>query len=122
MTEHIDTTSAMGRMCLNILLAVYQGEREMVGEKTRDSLQCKIRRGERCGRLRYGFDLADDGVMLVENVGEQQAIGLMRSLRSQGLAYRAIAAELSARHIPAKQAATWSHAAIRQILNRKQAA
>jgi DNA invertase Pin-like site-specific DNA recombinase len=120
--DSVDTRSAAGRMVLNILLTVAQWERETIGERTSQALQFKISRGERCGRLRFGYDLADDGKTLISNEAEQQAIGLMHELRGQGLTYRAIAAELGARNIPAKQAATWSHAAVRQILNRKQAA
>src|SRR5205085_5180537 len=80
----IDTRTAAGRLVLNVLLSVAPWERETIGERTRDALQHKIVNGERCGRVRFGFDLAADGKMLVPNVTEQEAIRLMKELRTAG--------------------------------------
>lgn len=120
--DHIDTTCAMGRLIVNLTISISAWERETCGERTRDALQHKISKGERCGKVRYGYIVGPDRKTLLPVESEQQAISVMRQLRADGLTYRAIAAELSARHIPAKQAARWSHAAVRQILSRKQAA
>src|SRR5690349_16322400 len=68
--DHIDSTTAMGRLIINVTLSVSQWERETIAERTSQALQFKISRGERCGRVRYGYDLAEDGVMLIENVVE----------------------------------------------------
>jgi DNA invertase Pin-like site-specific DNA recombinase len=55
--EQIDTRTATGRMVLNLIMTIAEWEREIIGERTSDALQAKIRRGERCGRLRFGYDL-----------------------------------------------------------------
>ena len=60
--DSIDTRTAAGRLVLNVLMSVAQWERETIGERTKDALQHKIRNGERCGKVRFGFRLADDGV------------------------------------------------------------
>jgi len=117
--DSIDTRTAAGRLVLNIITSISQWEREIVSERTREALRHKISRGERCGRIRFGFNLADDGVSLVENPGEQQALTLMRDLRAAGRTLREIAAELTRRNIPTKGGKVlWKHQTVAQILGR----
>jgi site-specific DNA recombinase len=104
-----------------VLLSVAQWERETNCERTREALQHKISRGERCGKIRYGYNLADDGKTLVANSDEQSAITTMVQLRNAGQTLRAIAAELTQRGIPTKESGSaWSYAAVRRILNRQE--
>jgi hypothetical protein len=49
---------------------------------------------------------------------EQAVLGLVRDLRQAGESMRAIAAELTARGIPAKNGDTWKHSTIQRILSR----
>ncbi len=117
--DSIDTRTAAGRLVLNVLLSVAQWERETIGERTRDALQHKIRNRQRCGKVRYGFDLAADGQTLLENPQQQAAIGEAAELRRQGRTLRQIAAELTARMIPTKEGnAVWTHTAVNRILTR----
>jgi site-specific DNA recombinase len=116
--DAIDTRSASGRMCLNLLLVVSQWEREATGERTKAALAHKITNGKRCGRLRYGYDLASDGKSLIPSESEQQTIGMMRQLRADGYPLRRIAEALTARGIPTKQRRpAWSSAAVARILD-----
>jgi site-specific DNA recombinase len=117
----IDTRTAAGRLVLNVLLSVAQWEREAIGERTRDALQHKISKGERCGKVRFGFDLAYDRKMLTPNAQEQEAIRLMQELRNAGKSYAAIAAELNARGIQTKESKLWLPMTVRNILKRKAA-
>lgn len=117
--DSIDTRTAAGRLVLNVLLSVAQWEREAIAERTRDALQHKIRRGERCGEVRFGFDLGPDGVSLVPNADEQQAIGIIRELRDAGQTLRQIAAKLTALGIRTKKGrGKWTHTAVGKIANR----
>ena len=88
--DSIDTRTAAGRLVLNVLLSVAQWEREAIGERTKEVLQQKISRGERCGKVRYGCDLADDGRTLLPNTTEIEAIAVMQELRASGQSYRKI--------------------------------
>lgn len=117
-SDSIDTRTAAGRLVLNVLLSVAQWERETTAERTREALRHKIRNGERVGKVRFGYDLAADGVGLVENSAEQQAIATMVELRQAGATFRAIAAELSGRGIEPKESSKWDHSAVRRILAR----
>lgn len=117
--DSIDTRTAAGRLVLNVLITVAQWERETIGERTRDALQHKIRNGQRVGKVRYGFDLAADGVTLVDNAAEQQTLGLIRDLRAAGRTLREIAAELTERGIPTKEGhSQWQHQTVAYILRR----
>jgi len=117
--DSIDTRTAAGRLVLNVLLSVAQWEREAIAERTKETLQHKIANGERCGKVRFGYDLADDDKTLVPNAAEQEAIAIMQKLRSAGESYRKIAVELSRRGIETKEGnATWMHTAVAGILKR----
>jgi DNA invertase Pin-like site-specific DNA recombinase len=117
--DSIDTRTAAGRLVLNVLLSVAQWERETTAERTKEALRYKIRNGQRVGKVRFGYDLADDGVNLIPNPTEQAALSLMQSLRAAGRTLRQIAKELTTRHIPSKEGhAQWSHTAVAYILNR----
>lgn len=116
--DSIDTRTAAGRLVLNVLMSVAQWERETIGERTRDTLRYKIAKGERCGKVRFGFDLGPDGKTLTPNVQEQGAIALMQELRTAGKSYPAIATELNARGVQTKESKQWLPMTIRNILKR----
>lgn len=115
--EQIDTRSAAGRLVLNILASVSQWEREAIGERTATALAHKRERGERTGEVPFGFRVADDGVALVEDAVEQDAIRLVEELRATGLSIRAIAAELQARGVAAR-GAKWHPTTVARLLRR----
>ena len=117
-SDSIDTRTAAGRLVLNVLLSVAQWEREATAERTKDALQHKIRRGERCGKVRFGYDLSDDGRTLVLNQAEQDAMDLMVTLRNDGWTYRAIAQSLTNRGIKTKEGGAWNHNSVYSILKR----
>ena len=52
--DSIDTTTAGGRLVLNILMTLAQWERETIGERTRDALRHKRSVGERVGSVPRG--------------------------------------------------------------------
>jgi site-specific DNA recombinase len=116
--ESIDTRSATGRMVLNMIMTIAEWEREIIGERTSDALQAKIRRGERCGKVRFGQDLAPDGRTLVPNAREQEAIAMMRARKSEGMTYRDLAGLLEELGIGTKEGGLWRPATIRRILTR----
>lgn len=116
--DSIDTRTAAGRLVLNVLLSVAQWERETIAERTKDALQHKIRKGERCGKVRYGFDLAADGRTLIPNGEQQQAIQLTKELRAAGQTLRQIADELNRRGTATKEGGQWQHTTVARILKR----
>src|ERR1022692_3221138 len=95
--ESLDTSSAGGRLVLNIMTAVSQWEREAIGERTRDALNHKRNRGERTGNIPFGSRLAADGKHLEPDSTEQAALAEIQRLRNEGKAMRKIAANLNER-------------------------
>ena len=117
--DSIDTRTPSGRMVLNMIMTVAQWEREETAYRTANALQGKIARGERCGRVRFGYNLAADGKTLVPDPVEQRAIEFMKRWKAQGKTYRDMVAQLEELGIETKTpGAVWRPGAIHQILAR----
>ncbi|HXS24440.1 MAG TPA: recombinase family protein [Gemmatimonadales bacterium] len=118
-TDEISTRTANGRLALNILMTVAQWEREILSERTSQVLQGKIARGERCGKVRFGYDLHEDGVHLVENPTEQATLKLIKVLRGEGKSLRAIADVLKTLGIETKEGnQLWLPGTLARLLRR----
>lgn len=95
--EQVDTSTATGRMILNVLMSVSQWERETIGERTSAAMTHKARQGEYTGGpVTYGYRVSADGVNLEEHAGEQAVIAAIREYRAAGLSLRKIGAKLLA--------------------------
>lgn len=82
--------------------AASQYERSLIRARTRAALAVKKAKGERTGTVRFGYRLAEDGVRLVEDEGEQTILSRVRSLRSDGMSIRQIVAALSAQGVTSR--------------------
>jgi len=119
LTEQIDTSTAAGRMVFRLLGSLAEFERDLIAERTRSALALKRSRNERTGTVPFGYDLADNGIDLVPNATQQEALALIAELRAAGLSLRDIANELTDRAIPtAKGKTKWTHTTIARIVTR----
>jgi DNA invertase Pin-like site-specific DNA recombinase len=117
--EGTDSDDPSAVLMRRLVDAFAEYERLLIGARTRAALQAKIRRGHRCGSLRFGYDLGADGSTLVENQAEQAIIARIRSLQAAGKSLRAIADELNRERVPTKVGrGGWKHTAINRILSR----
>jgi site-specific DNA recombinase len=118
--DSIDTRTAVGRMILNIIMALAQCERETIVERTLGAMAFKRSRGERIsGRLPYGQDLGPDGRPLVDNPAELEVLARIRALRDAGRRPGPIARELNRLAVPTKTGrGPWSPSTIRALLSR----
>jgi DNA invertase Pin-like site-specific DNA recombinase len=80
-----------------ILDAFAQYEKALIVLRTKAGMAHKREKGERLGMVPYGWQLAADGVHLINHIPEQAVIATVRVLRASGLSYRAIADELNRR-------------------------
>lgn len=95
--EKIDTSSASGRLILNVLISVSQWEREVIGERTRAAMTFKRSIQQRTSyEAPYGYTIADDGKTLLPHTTEQALIQAVRDAREDGLSYRQVVARLHA--------------------------
>lgn len=92
--QAVDTSSAMGRFFLTVMAGAAELERNQTRERTKMALVSKKQRGERTGNVPLGFRLADDGVRLLPDDGEQAVIAKARELRKTGASFRAIGEHL----------------------------
>lgn len=119
LSEQLDTTSAAGRMVFKMLAVLAEFERDQLAERTRAAMQHKKSKGERVGSIPFGYDLAADGIALIPNAAQLEAVELIRELRHSGLSLQSIADELTARNIlTAKGNQRWTQQAVNSILKR----
>lgn len=115
-SESLDTSSAAGRLALNLMGAISQWEREAISERTAEALQAKRAKGERVGTVPFGYRVAADGVMLEAEPAEQRALAVLRDLRAKGYSLRQIAAELSRQGFTTRRGSPWSHQGVAHLL------
>lgn len=117
--EKVDTSSAAGRMILNIMATVSQWEREVIGERTSAALQHKVAQGEHVGSPALGFKMTDG--QLEEDRVELAIVERIRILRAEGLTLQAIADLLNRENVPTKRGGCWHPSTVTYILSRKAA-
>ena len=101
--EQTDTSTAGGRLVLNLLISVSQWEREVIGERTSAALQHKKSMGVKLGAPAFN---------------NQEAIDRMKALRAQGFNLRAVAAALTAEGHKTQKGRPWQAMTVKQILDR----
>jgi DNA invertase Pin-like site-specific DNA recombinase len=70
-SQAFDTSDSMGRMVLNILLTFSQFEREMIGERVRDSLRARKRHGKiHGGKPPFGYCVVEDALVIDDHEAE----------------------------------------------------
>jgi DNA invertase Pin-like site-specific DNA recombinase len=120
--EQIDTSTAAGRLVLNVLMSVAQWEREAISERTKTALQHKKRAGERVGSIPYGYCLGADSVTLETDAEEQEIISAVQELHSAGLSLCKIAAQLTANGYKSRGGGAFHHQTVKNILTAQKAA
>ncbi len=116
-SEQINTTTAAGRLVLNVLTSVAEWERETISERTSAAMAVKRRRQEYTGgKVPFGFHEIDG--KLVPVPAEQEALRRIQDLRGQGYSYSRIASALNAEGVPAKNGGAWHPYAVQRIYQR----
>jgi DNA invertase Pin-like site-specific DNA recombinase len=70
-------------------LAAYH--RTMARTQVRAAAQIKKERGERMGKLPWGFKVGKDGTHLVPNKAEERVVAIIRHMRAEGRTFKEIA-------------------------------
>ena len=87
--ESLDSSTANGRMVINLLGTVAQWEREINSERTSAVLRFKRERGEWVGRVPYGFRI--EGGRLVEDPEAMTTIRAIKRAYRRGRSVRELA-------------------------------
>ena len=122
LSEKIDTTTAAGKMVFRMLAVLSEFERDQVSERTRVALAHKRANGEKTGGdVPYGYRLKAG--RLVSHESEQEAIALIRELRSKGHSLRRIAEELESQGYRTKtRRKHWNPKTVSTIIERERIA
>jgi site-specific DNA recombinase len=113
-TESLDSSTAGGRLVMNLLGSVSQWEREVIGERTRDALSYKRAHGLVYGPLPFGF--AKSGNQLVPDEDEMRTVRRIFRLREHGRTLQAIADELNSNSVKTKTGKKWAAEQVRYLL------
>jgi DNA invertase Pin-like site-specific DNA recombinase len=114
--ESLDTSSAAGRLVINIMTAVSQWEREAIGERTRDAMRHKRSNGERVGNIAYGSRLAADGEHVEPDPGEQAVLAEIRQQRQGGHSLRGIAEALNRQELRTRRGTPWRLESVARVV------
>ena len=115
-SDQIDTRTAAGRLCLNVLMSVAQWEREAIGERTSTALRQKQSQGQHVGSPAYGYEMLDK--QLVKVASEYEAIALVKEMKANGCTLQQIADELNTQNIKTKRGGSWYPTTVKNILGR----
>ena len=95
-SEKVDTSSAAGRLCLNLLMSVAEWERDVISERTRTALAAKKRlnNGESInGTAPYGQQWIEGELVTCRE--ETETLDIMIEMRREGHTYGFIAKVLN---------------------------
>lgn len=117
--ENIDTRTASGEFAFTMFAAVAQAERRRIADATKEGLRELRSQGRRWNHdAPYGFEFAEDG-RVVECPEEQWVLAAIRELRTRGMSYRRIAAELESRNVAGRSGRPMKFQTIERICNRE---
>ena len=117
-SDSIDTSTASGRLVLNVLGSVVQWQREAIAERTKEVLAHKRSQGHRISRhAPYGY--RNDGAKWVPDRKEQRGLRMIHELRAAGHSYRDISTIMARRGILARNGNPLSSPVIMRALKQK---
>ena len=74
--DHIDTTTAQGRLIFNIFASLAEFERDLIRERTRSGLEAARARGRKGGRTRGISKEAEKTAMLAQTLYNERKLGV----------------------------------------------
>lgn len=117
LSEHLDTTTAAGKMVFRMLAVLAEFERDLISERTAGAMRHKRARGEYTGGAApYGWRIGHDGTTLEPQESERVAIHLACNLRSNGVSLRGIGERLAAAGHPPRSGRRWHAKTVGDLL------
>jgi len=112
--ESLDTSSAAGRLVLNVMMSVSQWEREAIAERTRDALRYKKAGLRIYSPVPFGFQREGDAL-----VAHETELVIVRGIFEEhraGNSMERIARQLNARKVRTKRGKRWYASTISHLL------
>ncbi|MEV2910871.1 recombinase family protein [Paenibacillus larvae] len=115
-TESFDTSTAAGRMVLQLLGVFAEFERERISERVSDNMKSLAKHTDKAlGKVCYGYDVINGKFVINET--EAEFVRMMFDLAEQGHGHRMIAKELNARGSLTKKGKMWDQTNVRRLIN-----
>jgi len=76
LNDHIDTTTAQGRLIFNIFASLSEFERDLIRERTKSGLEAARARGRKGGRSRGLSKEAERTAMLAQTLYNERKLGV----------------------------------------------
>ena len=114
--ESLDTSTATGRLVINIMASVSQWEREVIAERTSAAMQELRAQGKSTGTPQFGFDFVDGE--RVENPQEQAILAEITGLRDQGETWETVANTLTESGHRTRRGGAFSRQGVHKIAKR----
>ena len=114
--ESLDTTTAAGRLMLNLLVSVSQWEREAIAERTTTAL--RHMRDERKVYNHAPLGFVREGDLLIEDAEEMATAWQIVALRKQGRSMNQIAVAMNESSRPTKNGGRWYASTVKRVLDR----
>lgn len=92
-------------------------ERLIIGARTRVALQIKKQKGQRMGKIPYGYRVKEDKIHLEEDEYEQSILAKIHEYKSFGWSLRTIAKHLNELNIRNRHMNLWDYRLIYEISN-----
>lgn len=112
--QHLNTSSAMGRMMLTLLASFAEFERNLISERTALALAHKKSKRQAYNQTPYGFQT--EGKALLTHEKEQLVLQRIFEWRKEGHSLWGIASRLNDLGVPAKKGGKWHPETVRNIL------
>lgn len=114
-SEGFDTSTAVGRMVLQLLAAFAEFERERISERVKDNMNSLARNTDKAlSKACYGYDIIDGKYAINEN--EAPFVRLMFDLVEDGHGHRMIAKILNERGATTKQGKLWDQINVKRLI------
>jgi site-specific DNA recombinase len=118
LTESLDTSTASGRLMLNLLASVSQWEREAIAERTSFALAHKRRNGNVYGPVPFGYRRI--GNRLAVDDPQQATLARIQAMRAAGKSIRAICTWLNENEVKTpRDGSKWFPNTLHQVLTSK---
>ena len=113
-SEALDTSTATGRMLVNMVGVFAQWEREINAERTRDAMAARRAQGKKIGAVPFGFSEDAEG-KLVHNAREREMFEQLSLMRLEGVSYQKIGEELREQGFLNRRGVPYTRGALRWL-------
>lgn len=112
----INTSSATGKLMLQMMGVFAEFERNLIAERIRTSIRHKKNTGQVFNHTPYGYSRQGD--ILIEEPNEQRVIAEIHAMRGAGLSMWSIAESLNSKGTLTKKGRSWAAQSVKNILTR----